>query len=94
MIPVATNVTQSQGKAPNTGKKLLGGAAIGATIGAIADGGEGAAVGGIAGAMVGGVAGAATTKEVTLPGGTVLEFQTNQAATFYKNVTVQKSAEP
>ena len=94
MIPITTNVTQSQGKAPQTGKKLLGGAAIGATIGAIADGGEGAAVGGIAGAMVGGVAGAATTKEVTLPGGTVLEFQTNQAATFYKNVTVQKSAEP
>jgi len=94
MIPITTNVTQSQGKAPQTGKKLLGGAAIGATIGAIADGGEGAAVGGIAGAMVGVVAGAATTKEVTLPGGTVLEFQTNQAATFYKNVTVQKSAEP
>ena len=50
--------------------------------------------GGIAGAMVGGVAGAATTKEVTLPGGTVLEFQTNQAATFYKNVTVQTNAAP
>ena len=50
MISITTNVTQSQGKAPQTVKKLLGGAAIGATIGAIADGGEGAAVGGIAGA--------------------------------------------
>jgi outer membrane lipoprotein SlyB len=48
----------------------------------------------IAGAMVGGVAGAATTKEVTLAGGTVLEFQTNQVATFYKNVTVQTNAAP
>jgi len=93
MIPVTSQVIQAKGEAPKTGKKLLGGAAIGATIGGIADGGSGAAVGGIVGAMAGGVAAAATTKQVTLAAGTTLEFKTDQVATFYKTVTVQVAVE-
>jgi hypothetical protein len=89
IVPISSPVLKAEGKASHAGRKLLGGAAIGATIGAIADGGEGAAIGGVVGGMAGGVAGAASTKQVTLAAGTTLDFTTAETATFHKSVTVQ-----
>ena len=48
-----------QGEASSGGKKLAGGAGLGAAIGAIAGGGEGAAIGAAVGAGAGGAAAAA-----------------------------------
>jgi hypothetical protein len=56
--------TQPLSKTGGTGtgtKKVLGGAALGAAIGAIAGGGEGAAIGAVAGAGAGGIATAASS---------------------------------
>ena len=59
VVSIKTQPLQVQGQKSSGGKKLAGGALVGATIGAIADGGEGAAVGAAVGAGAGGVAAAA-----------------------------------
>jgi len=59
VVSIKTQPLQVQGQKSSGGKKLAGGALLGATIGAIADGGEGAAIGAAVGAGVGGAAAAA-----------------------------------
>jgi hypothetical protein len=54
VLPIKTQPLTVQGKAGKGGRKVVGGAGLGAAIGAIADGGEGAAIG----AAIGGAAGA------------------------------------
>jgi hypothetical protein len=58
VVSIKTQPLQVQGQKSSGGKKLAGGALLGATIGAIADGGEGAAVGAAVGAGAGGAAAA------------------------------------
>ena len=53
----------AKGEKGTGAKKMLGGAALGAGIGAIADGGEGAAIGAGVGLAAGGVATAASSPE-------------------------------
>jgi hypothetical protein len=59
VVSIKTQPLQVQGQKSSGGKKLAGGALLGATIGAIADGGEGAAIGAAVGTGVGGAAAAA-----------------------------------
>jgi hypothetical protein len=59
VVAIKTQPVRVQGQKSSGGKKLAGGAILGATIGAIADGGEGAAIGAAVGAGVGGAAAAA-----------------------------------
>ena len=59
VVSIKTQPLQAQGEASSGAKKLAGGALLGATIGAIADGGQGAAIGTAVGAGVGGAAAAA-----------------------------------
>ena len=73
----------------DTGKKLAGGAGLGATIGAIADGGDGAWKGALVGAGVGAVASAATPGEqLTIASQTVIVFTLENALTVPFAVTV------
>lgn len=58
MVSIKTQPLQMQGQKSSGGKKLAGGALLGAAIGAIADGGEGAAIGAAVGTGVGGAAAA------------------------------------
>lgn len=58
---IKTQPVNVSGGTASGGKKIVGGAALGATIGAIAGGGEGAAIGAAAGAGAGGVAAAASS---------------------------------
>jgi hypothetical protein len=81
--PVMTGEYEAKGKGrgANTAKKVGGGAAVGAIIGAIAGGGKGAAIG----AGVGGGAGAAVNvmtrgQQVRVPSETLLEFRLAQPA--------------
>ena len=89
VVSLATDRVQAAGKKPKKGKKVLGGAALGAGIGGIIDGGHGAAVGAAVG-TVGGMAAAAKTKgkEVAFAAGTALTFRTSQATIFNKSVNV------
>jgi hypothetical protein len=57
-VPVAAAPLTASGDASSGAKKLVGGVALGAAIGAIAHGGEGAAWGAAIGAGVGGAAAA------------------------------------
>ena len=59
VVSLKTKPIQVQGQASSGGKKLAGGAVLGAAIGAIAGGGEGAAIGAAVGAGAGGAAAAA-----------------------------------
>ena len=59
VVSIKTQPRQVQGEASSGGKKLAGGAGLGAAIGAIAGGGEGAAIGVAVGAGAGGAAAAA-----------------------------------
>ena len=73
----------------DTGKKVAGGAGLGATIGAIADGGDGAWKGALVGAGVGAVASAATPGEqLTIASQTVIVFTLENALTVPFAVTV------
>lgn len=79
--PVVSGEYEAKGKGRggNTAKKVGGGAAVGAVIGAIAGGGKGAAIG----AGVGGGAGAAVNvmtrgQQVRVPSETLLEFRLTQ----------------
>ena len=76
VVSVKTQALSAKGQAGKGGKKILGGAALGAGIGAIADGGEGAAKGAAIGAGVG-VLGAAAGS----PKAAVVPAQSAQAFT-------------
>lgn len=67
---------QGKGRGANTAKKVGGGAAIGAVIGALAGGGKGAAIGAAAGGGVGAGANTITKGEqVKIPSETLLQFR-------------------
>jgi hypothetical protein len=61
VLSVKTQPVSATGGTGTGTKKVIGGAALGAAIGAIAGGGEGAAIGAAAGAGAGGVATAASS---------------------------------
>jgi outer membrane lipoprotein SlyB len=76
--PLLTSTYEVKGKGEggNTAKKVMGGAGLGALIGAVAGGGKGAGIGAIAGAGAGTVV-ASTSKgeRVSVPSETLLEFR-------------------
>jgi hypothetical protein len=75
---VVTDAYSAQGKArgSNTAKKVGGGAAIGAVIGALAGGGKGAAIGAAAGGGLGAGANTVTKGEqVQIPSETLVNFR-------------------
>ena len=76
VVPLATEPVSFTAEAKKAGKKVLGGAALGAGIGGMIDGGEGAAVGAGVGAVVG-VAAAKNSpgNQVAVAAGTALEFR-------------------
>ena len=76
VLPLSTEPVSFSGEAKKAGKKVLGGAALGAGIGGMIDGGEGAAWGAAAGAVVG-VAAAKSSpgNQVAVAAGTALEFR-------------------
>ena len=74
-----------KGDSSSGAKKLVGGMALGAAIGAIADGGEGAAIGTAVGAGVGGAAAASGSVDAA-----VLPAQTPQAFTLTSPLQVQR----
>jgi hypothetical protein len=76
-------VTATGGKGTGT-KKVVGGAAVGAAIGAIAGGGQGAAIGAAAGAGAGGVATAASSVKPA-----IIAAQSPQAFTMAVPMTVE-----
>ena len=61
VLPIKTQPLNASGGTASGAKKLVGGAAVGATIGAIAGGGEGAAIGAAVGTGVGGAAAAGSS---------------------------------
>lgn len=76
VVPIGTDPVRFTAEAKKAGKKVLGGAALGAGIGGMIDGGSGAAIG----AGVGMVAGAVAAKsspgnQVAVGTGTALEFR-------------------
>jgi hypothetical protein len=76
VVSVKTQPISVKGEAGKGGRKIVGGAALGAGIGAIADGGEGAAVGAAIGADVGTLGAAAGSEK-----GAVIHAQSAQAFT-------------
>jgi hypothetical protein len=76
VVSLATEPVSFSGEAKKAGKKVLGGAALGAGIGGMIDGGEGAAWGAAAGAVVG-VAAAKSSpgNQLAVAAGTALEFR-------------------
>lgn len=81
--PLLTSEFQVKGKGEGskTGKKVLGGAGLGALIGGIAGGGKGAGIG----AAIGGVSGTAMAgskkgQQVSVPSESLIEFRLQQPA--------------
>jgi hypothetical protein len=89
VVSIATDRVQAAGEKPKAGRKVLGGAALGAGIGHIIDDDHGAAVGAAVG-TAGGMAAAAKTKggEVAFAAGTALTFRTSQTTIFNKSVNI------
>jgi hypothetical protein len=72
---------RSQGKGGKTGKKIVGGAGLGALIGGIAGGGKGAAIGVASGAAAGtAVSAAGKGQQVSVPSESLLQFRLQQPA--------------
>ena len=79
VLPLKTEPQKWIGEAKKPGKKILGGAALGAGIGAIVDGGEGAAWGAGIGAVTGTAAAASSPgNQVAVAAGTAVEFRLAQ----------------
>ena len=66
MYAIGTNQIRMSAESKKPGKKILGGAAVGAGIGAIVDGGEGAAVGAVGAAGGTAVADASSGNHVSV----------------------------
>jgi hypothetical protein len=76
VVPLSTAPVSFTGQAKKPGKKILGGAALGAGIGGMIDGGEGAAWGAAAGAVVGRAAAKRSPgNQVAVAAGTAVEFR-------------------
>jgi hypothetical protein len=75
--PVVTSMAQTAtgGEGRKTGRKVLGGAGLGAIVGGIAGGGTGAAIGAVAGGATGTAIAAAGQPSLKIPAETRLEFQ-------------------
>jgi hypothetical protein len=75
--PVVTSMseTKSSGEGKKTGRKVVGGAGLGAIIGGIAGGGSGAAIGALVGGAGGTALAAAGQPHLKIPAETRLEFQ-------------------
>jgi outer membrane lipoprotein SlyB len=84
VLSVKTSPVSAEGGKGTGTRKVVGGAALGATIGAIAGGGEGAAIGAAAGAGAGGVATAASSVKPA-----VIAAQSPQAFTLAVPLTVE-----
>ena len=69
------------GETKKTRRKVLGGAGLGAVIGAIIGGGEGAAIGAVAGTAAGAIVSSQGTEHLTLPAETRLHFTLDAAVT-------------
>lgn len=70
---------RSEGKGKKTGRRILGGAGLGAMIGGIAGGGTGAAIGAVSGAALGtGVSAAKPGQQVQVPSESLIEFMLEQ----------------
>jgi hypothetical protein len=79
--PLLTSTYEVKGKGEggSTGKKVVGGAGLGALIGGLAGGGKGAGIGALAGAGAGTAASAAKKgQQLQIPSETLLEFRLQQ----------------
>ena len=75
VVAIQTQPVSAEGEQAKGARRLLGGAGLGAAIGAIAGGGEGAAIGAAIGAGAGGVAAAASsTPEAEFSSESLLQF--------------------
>ena len=69
------------GEGKKTGRKVIGGAGLGAIVGGIAGGGSGAAIGAAVGGATGAVVASQGTEHLQLPAETRLQFQLTSAVT-------------
>jgi hypothetical protein len=70
---------RSEGKGKKTGRRILGGAGLGALVGGIAGGGSGAAIGAVSGGALGtAVSAAKSGEQVQVPSESLLEFRLEQ----------------
>jgi hypothetical protein len=76
LYPVVTSIAEAKtdGEGKKTGRKVIGGAGLGAIVGGIAGGGTGAAIGALAGGGAGAAVSASAQPHLKIPPETRLEF--------------------
>jgi hypothetical protein len=80
-IVTAAVESKGGGEGKKTGRKVAGGAGLGAIVGGIAGGGTGAAIGAAAGGATGAIVASQGTEHLTLPAETRLQFSLSAAVT-------------